>query len=142
MKKKSDKQEGERVRRMTVLLSELLVPGWADGPEGKIGVTNLADASLNLPCHNVDPETFFSENQATISYAKALCGECPMRAQCLEGALSRGEPCGVWGGELFDNGQVILVKRAPGRPRILPRIDQSEESLISGNLLTAEALAS
>jgi WhiB family transcriptional regulator, redox-sensing transcriptional regulator len=127
---------------MTVLLSELLVPGWADGPEGKIGVTNLADATLNLPCHNVDPETFFSENQAMVSYAKALCGECPMRAQCLEGALSRGEPCGVWGGELFDNGQVILVKRAPGRPRVLPRIDEDVERVMRENEVEEKVLAS
>jgi WhiB family redox-sensing transcriptional regulator len=41
-----------------------------------------------------------------------------MRAACLEGALSRGEPCGIWGGELFEDGRVIQAKRAPGRPRI------------------------
>jgi hypothetical protein len=39
-----------------------------------------------------------------------------MRDKCLQGALSRAEPCGVWGGELFDEGQVIQSKRTPGRP--------------------------
>jgi WhiB family redox-sensing transcriptional regulator len=45
-----------------------------------------------------------------------LCGGCPMKAKCLAGALSRAEPCGVWGGELFDDGQIIQAKRMPGRP--------------------------
>ena len=49
--------------------------------------------------------------------AKDLCTACPMRARCLEGALSREEPWGVWGGEIFDNGQVVQAKRQPGRPR-------------------------
>ena len=41
-----------------------------------------------------------------------------MRKQCLEGALSRQEPVGVWGGELFEDGKVIARKRKAGRPRI------------------------
>ena len=41
---------------MTVLFSELLLPGWAEGPNAMLGVSELADASANLPCHNVDPE--------------------------------------------------------------------------------------
>ncbi len=48
--------------------------------------------------------------------AKALCGSCPMKAKCLQGALSRAEPIGVWGGELFDEGRIIQSKRSPGRP--------------------------
>ncbi|NDA81240.1 MAG: hypothetical protein EBX92_09050 [Actinobacteria bacterium] len=49
--------------------------------------------------------------------AKDLCSACPMRVRCLEGALSRQEPWGVWGGEIFDNGVVVQAKRQPGRPR-------------------------
>ena len=37
---------------------------------------------------------------------------------CLEGALSRSEPCGVWGGQLFDDGRVVAQKRGVGRPRL------------------------
>ena len=103
---------------MTVLFSELLLPGWAEGPDAMMGINELADASAGLPCHDVDPEVFFAETKAEISYAKALCGECPMRAKCLAGALSRKEPAGVWGGELFEDGKVILEKRLPGRPRV------------------------
>ncbi|MEY4197621.1 MAG: hypothetical protein RLZZ477_206, partial [Actinomycetota bacterium] len=31
------------------------------------------------------------------------------------------EPCGVWGGELFEEGSVIAEKRLPGRPRLNPQ---------------------
>ena len=99
---------------MGILLSELLIPGWADGE--KMAMTIFAEG--NLPCHNVEPDTFFSDATPDIQYAKALCGECPMRVKCLQGALERQEPCGVWGGELFDEGKVIQAKRSPGRPRL------------------------
>ena len=69
-----------------------------------------------IPCHSADPELFFSEEKEAIAQAKTLCGGCPMKAKCLTGALSRAEPAGVWGGELFDDGQVIQAKRMPGRP--------------------------
>ena len=36
---------------------------------------------------------------------------------CLEGALARQEPWGVWGGELISNGVVLAHKRRRGRPR-------------------------
>ncbi len=108
---------------MTVLFSELLVPGWAEGDQAMIGldaVTGIyGDAhAFTLPCHNSDPEIFFSEQKEEIAYAKSLCGGCPVKQECLEGALSRREPAGVWGGELFEDGVVIAAKRLPGRPRL------------------------
>ena len=110
---------------MGVLLSELLIPGWAEG--GKMAMTAFAEG--NLPCHNVDPETFFSETKPEIQYAKALCGECPMRVECLKGALERQEPCGIWGGELFEDGKVIAQKRTPGRPRLIRNEEEAIASL-------------
>ena len=107
---------------MTVLFSELLVPGWAQGDSGKIGLNAVTGSysdgrALNLPCHNASSELFFSEKSEEIALAKSLCGGCPVKSECLKGALSREEPCGVWGGELFEDGRVVLQKRAPGRPR-------------------------
>ena len=107
---------------MTVLFSELLVPGWAQGDSGKIGLNAVTGSysdgrALNLPCHNASSELFFSEKSEEIALAKSLCGGCPVKSECLKGALSREEPCGVWGGELFEDGRVVLRKRAPGRPR-------------------------
>jgi len=53
-----------------------------------------------------------------VAEAKSLCGGCPVRGQCLEGALSRQEPAGVWGGELFEDGRIIAKKRKAGRPSL------------------------
>ena len=108
---------------MTVLFSELLVPGWAEGDNAMIGLDAVtgaygAENAFTLPCHSSDPEIFFSEKSEEIACAKTLCGGCPVKKECLEGALSRGEPAGVWGGELFEDGVVIAAKRMPGRPRL------------------------
>lgn len=100
---------------MAVIFSELLVPGWADGE--MIGLSDIT-GEISLPCHNADPELFFDEAPARVALAKSLCATCPMKAACLEGALSRLEPCGVWGGELFVDGQTVVAKRTVGRPRV------------------------
>jgi WhiB family transcriptional regulator, redox-sensing transcriptional regulator len=73
-------------------------------------------ADMELPCSS-DPELFFAEKPQDVWRAKALCGGCPVRAACLAGALRRGEPWGVWGGELLLRGAVIAEKRPRGRPR-------------------------
>ena len=70
-----------------------------------------------LPCRVEDPELWFAENPAQLELAKSFCGECPVRDACLAGALDRGEPWGVWGGEIFERGVVIARKRPRGRPR-------------------------
>lgn len=72
---------------------------------------------VGLPCHSRDPELYFAESPADVELAKELCRACPVRATCLAGALERREPWGVWGGELFAQGQVIPRKRPRGRPR-------------------------
>ena len=100
---------------MAVLFSELLVPGWADGV--MIGLSEIT-GEIELPCHTAEPELFFDEAASRVAQAKALCAACPMRAACLTAALSRAEPCGVWGGELFVDGQTVAAKRSVGRPRL------------------------
>jgi WhiB family redox-sensing transcriptional regulator len=71
---------------------------------------------LDLPCTE-DPELFFAESPADVEQAKSLCQGCRARASCLEGALARREPWGVWGGELLLRGTVVPRKRPRGRPR-------------------------
>jgi WhiB family redox-sensing transcriptional regulator len=109
-----------RGENMSVLFSELLVPGWADEKIGLDAVTGTYSdgSSFNLPCHTADPELYFSEDEMQVLEAKSLCGGCPVRTQCLEGALSRQEPAGVWGGELFEDGRIIAKKRKAGRPSL------------------------
>ncbi len=64
---------------------------------------------------------FFSEELQDIAAAKRLCAECPVLEPCLEGALARKEPLGVWGGQLFANGKILMAKRRRGRPPKTPR---------------------
>lgn len=70
-----------------------------------------------LPCRVEDAELWFAETPAQLELAKSFCGDCPVRESCLAGALSRAEPWGVWGGEIFERGAVIARKRPRGRPR-------------------------
>lgn len=70
-----------------------------------------------LPCRVNDPELFFAETPRDVEIAKDLCLGCPVREQCLAGALQRREPWGVWGGQLFLQGVVVARKRPRGRPR-------------------------
>jgi len=76
-----------------------------------------AAATEELPCRTSDPELFFAESPADVEFAKSICTACPIRRECLDGALSRKEPWGVWGGELFVAGVVVPRKRPRGRPR-------------------------
>jgi WhiB family transcriptional regulator, redox-sensing transcriptional regulator len=57
-------------------------------------------------CRTLDSEVFFppssfepkADRQAREAKAKAVCGSCPVRVECLEWALAVREPHGVWGG--------------------------------------------
>ncbi|MGP7960405.1 WhiB family transcriptional regulator [Sanguibacter sp. A247] len=70
-----------------------------------------------VPCRTEDPELWFAEHTADVERAKELCRGCPLAAGCLDGALERREPWGVWGGEVFVDGRIVAVKRGRGRPR-------------------------
>ncbi|PRW64791.1 WhiB family transcriptional regulator [Actinopolyspora mortivallis] len=89
-----------------------------------------------LPCRR-DPDLWFAEKPSDLERAKRLCGDCPIRAECLAGALSRGEPWGVWGGEIVEQGTVVSRKRPRGRPRKHPRTDAS----VGRNATSAEKVA-
>jgi WhiB family redox-sensing transcriptional regulator len=66
-------------------------------------------------------DVFFSNDLRDIAQAKRICAGCPLLVTCLEGALERSEPYGVWGGQLFRDGQILAVKRSVGRPPKHPR---------------------
>ncbi len=85
---------------------------------GIAALFNIADVpmGLDLPCTD-DAELFFAEAPADVEAAKALCQGCRIRVACLEGALDRREPWGVWGGELLLRGAIVPRKRPRGRPR-------------------------
>lgn len=76
-------------------------------------------------CSRVPEATdlFFSEELHDIAAAKRICVACPVIAPCLEAAVARVEPCGVWGGQLFAKGKILTIKRRRGRPPKQPRLE-------------------
>lgn len=64
---------------------------------------------------------FFSDDLVDIARAKAICSRCAVTEDCLESALARREPWGVWGGELLESGRIVVNKRPRGRPPKNPR---------------------
>ena len=84
----------------------------------KIGVkapARCADGSGTLT------SLFFSDDNVDIARAKAICARCSLSGQCLQDALERLEPWGVWGGELIENGRIVSDRRPRGRPSRLAR---------------------
>ncbi len=75
------------------------------------------EVGVDLPCRRFDPDLWFADSPAELELAKSLCGNCPVRVECLAGAVERAEPWGVWGGEIFERGAVVPRKRPRGRPR-------------------------
>jgi WhiB family redox-sensing transcriptional regulator len=54
-------------------------------------------------CADQDPDLFFPVGSSGPALrqtlrAKAICAQCPVRAECLEWALDTAQPHGVWGG--------------------------------------------
>lgn len=96
-----------------------MCPGTSDRDAGMVSTRNptLSDvAKPSPPCQDA-PELFFADSPMLLARAKELCRGCPIREACLSGAQSRAEPWGVWGGEIFEEGRIIAVKRGRGRPR-------------------------
>ena len=85
-----------------------------------LGTGPSALETQTLPCRLGDPDLWFAESPGDVEAAKAQCQDCPLRPECLPGALERREPWGVWGGELFIGGVVVARKRPRGRPRKHP----------------------
>jgi WhiB family transcriptional regulator, redox-sensing transcriptional regulator len=84
------------------------------------GVPCVGKTELYFP-----PSTLhWSVRNAAVDQAKALCRTCPHVAECLEFALVRGEPDGVWGGELLRDGSVIAAYPRPGRPARLRPVQE------------------
>jgi WhiB family redox-sensing transcriptional regulator len=75
------------------------------------------DCPEDLPCRVNDGDLWFAERPEQLALAKRFCQGCPARLGCLSNALERGEPWGVWGGEIFVDGVITAHKRGRGRPR-------------------------
>lgn len=81
----------------------------------------MSDFRHRAACRNVTPELFFpiahgQPAQAQIRRAKAVCGRCPVRAECLDYALEQGLDHGIFGGFTADE------RRAQHRKTVRPRV--------------------
>lgn len=103
----------------TAGVETLVAIGSADSPRAN------DDWQTSALCATVENsgELFFSEELGEIAAAKRICAECPVIAPCLEAAIRRAEPWGVWGGQLFYNGRILAKKRRRGRPPKQPRLE-------------------
>jgi WhiB family redox-sensing transcriptional regulator len=78
----------------------------AGGPKTRFAAESVspdADWRTRAACRREDPELFFPVGDtgpaaAQIDVAKAVCGRCPVRDECLQWALETGQEAGVWGG--------------------------------------------
>lgn len=52
------------------------------------------------------------------SIAKEVCGECPVKVDCLDYALETNQDSGIWGGTSEEERRT-LRRRIAGRERIL-----------------------
>ena len=68
---------------------------------------NDATWRMSASCATDNPEKWFPlfstgamqpHDLRMIAEAKAICGACPVRAECLESAMQSGERWGIWGG--------------------------------------------
>jgi len=91
-----------------------------------------------LPCRTFDPDLWFSDAPAELELAKSLCADCPVRLECLAGAVERAEPWGVWGGEIFERGAVVPRKRPRGRPR---KEDVARDAVLRAEVVARTAAA-
>jgi WhiB family transcriptional regulator, redox-sensing transcriptional regulator len=76
-----------------------------------------------VACRCSDAGLFFGaddetqpEKEARERKAKAICAPCPVRAQCLDYALSRSIKHGIWGG-LTEHERSVLRRRGRVRYR-------------------------
>jgi len=55
------------------------------------------DWQLRASCRGLDTDMFYSQEPEIIEQAKAVCGQCAVKAVCLDDAMAN-EDFGVWGG--------------------------------------------
>ena len=99
-----------------------------DGQTERPTTDTWVDAACRDGAGSLTP-LFFSDEIPDIELAKAICSTCSLVVPCLQGALARREPAGVWGGHLFADGEVIARKRKRGRPPKVAAAVPSEQTL-------------
>ncbi|WP_130797668.1 WhiB family transcriptional regulator [Streptomyces otsuchiensis] len=71
----------------------------------------VTDWNAKAACRTTDPDDLFVQGAAQ-NRAKAVCGACPVRAECLADALDSRAEFGVWGG-MTERERRALLRRRP-----------------------------
>lgn len=66
---------------------------------------------LDAKCRGTQPAGFFPSDGLGVERAQRVCEECPVRAECLEYALTHRIEHGVWGGASERERRRILRSR-------------------------------
>jgi WhiB family redox-sensing transcriptional regulator len=74
-------------------------------------VTWVEDWPAHAACRSCDPDSLFVQGAAQ-NRAKAVCGGCSVRTECLADALDNHIEFGVWGG-MTERERRALLRRQP-----------------------------
>lgn len=68
-------------------------------------------------CASQNPEVMFPDvtDARGVHQARLVCRSCPVRERCLEAAVTRREPDGVWGGLTEPERERLRRRRYPRR---------------------------
>ncbi len=63
-------------------------------------------------CRDTDPDLFFPVGSTgyalvQIERAREVCGQCPVRVECLDYALETNQDSGIWGGTSEDERRIL-----------------------------------
>jgi WhiB family redox-sensing transcriptional regulator len=70
----------------------------SDKQRSWVVATNLEDWAEWAECKDTHVDLFFPADQGPDQYAKEICRQCPVEADCLAYALNLPEEHGLWGG--------------------------------------------
>ena len=70
-------------------------------------------------CRHYPPGAFFPSDGVGVDAARAICGSCPVKAECLEYALDAKIDHGVWGGcSERERRRILKRRRAEAAARV------------------------
>ena len=94
-------------------------------------------------CRGTDPELFFADDDQSIAEAKAICGDCPVRLDCLQNAIDTNQTHGIWGGLTRQERGAELVKRRQLAERAPATVSERRAlvAYLSENLRSTEIAA-
>ena len=82
--------------------------------------------TVAIPCATGPADLWFSDVADEIDRARALCVDCPMRRECLRGALERAETCGV--------GRGVVPRRLCRCPHRSATVDPKNAAVLDAQL--------